>query len=279
MKTIIICADGSAKTIKSMTNAGRLARAVRCESMFYLDGVGTEPGNLILGNVVGRRVDDNVLQCYEFIAMNYEEGDKVILIGYSRGAYTIRSLAGLIYNSGVPRKENVGRLDEAMDAYRSKHKPSSEKMVEFRKGFGDRIPIELMICFDTVGSIVGQSFHDTVVNKDVKQAVQFAAFDEDRRAFELTYMSGSNTKTYWYNGDHGCIGGTNEDYKKLSNCSLRVAINYLEKCGVKIMISDFEFDANMKFKQKMSPLVFFTSLLGKCKRHPGDGDVILATDM
>jgi uncharacterized protein (DUF2235 family) len=270
-KTIVILADGTSKTLKSMTNVSKIAAAIKGNAVVYYDrGVGTEPNNTVLGSVVGKQVDNNVLQCYEFLALNYSYGDTVILVGYSRGAYTVRSLAGLIHNSGVPSKNNIHRIDEAMAAYRSHHKPSSPEMNEFRKGFGVRIRINLMLCFDTVGSIVGQKFHNTEINKYVQKAIQFAAYDEDRDAFSLVPMDAAfNTETIWYKGDHGCIGG---GYKKelepLSNIPLKRAVEELILSGVDINMGDIKTDPSTKFSKEYSGVRFFTSIFGRSKRVP-----------
>ena len=275
MKTIVILADGTSKTLKSMTNVAKLAASFDDDVVvYYDDGVGTEPGNVILGSLVGTQVDSNVLQCYEFLALNYKKGDKVVFIGYSRGAYTIRSLAGLIYNSGLPRKENIHRINEAMDAYRSHHKPSSDMMEMFRVNFGDRIKIDLMLMFDTVGSIVGQKFHDTVINRSVKRAVQFAAFDEDRKVFSLVPITKmSNTDTIWYKGDHGCVGG---GYKKeldaLSNIPLNKAAEELAAIGVNTNLKPLKMDPKASFSKVYSGIRIFTSMFGRKKRVPGSYD-------
>jgi len=275
MKTIVILADGTSKTLKSMTNVAKLASSFDDDVVvYYDDGVGTEPGNVILGSLVGTQVDSNALQCYEFLALNYKAGDKVVLIGYSRGAYTVRSLAGLIYNSGLPRKENIHRINEAMDAYRSHHKPSSDMMHQFRANFGERIKIDLMLLFDTVGSIVGQKFHDTVINSDVRRAVQFAAYDEDRRVFSLVPITKmSNTETIWYKGDHGCVGGGYKaELDPLSNIPLGKAIEELNFAGVNTNFKLFKVDPKAKFSKAYSGVRFFTSMFGRKKRVPGDWD-------
>ena len=60
-----------------------------------------------------------MLDAYRFLIDTYESGDWLYLFGFSRGAFTARSLAGLIRNSGILRRENAGRIDQAWAMYRS----------------------------------------------------------------------------------------------------------------------------------------------------------------
>jgi len=80
---------------------------------FYDPGLGTEEGataltapvrffQKMLGSMTGRGVTTNIADCYEFIINHYEEGDRIFLIGFSRGAYTVRAVADLIRLCGIP---------------------------------------------------------------------------------------------------------------------------------------------------------------------------------
>jgi uncharacterized protein (DUF2235 family) len=59
----------------------------------------------VFGLATGYGLDDNVLSAYEFLIENYEEGDELFMFGFSRGAYTVRVLAGLIHKVGLPRPQ------------------------------------------------------------------------------------------------------------------------------------------------------------------------------
>jgi uncharacterized protein (DUF2235 family) len=73
----------------------------------------------------------------------------VYLFGFSRGAYTVRSLAGLIHESGLPRRDKLENVKEAYDLYRTNEDPESDAAKAFRAANGDRIPIKLLACWDT----------------------------------------------------------------------------------------------------------------------------------
>jgi acetyl esterase/lipase len=86
------------------------------QECIYIEGVGTQSGGLFdsafnfLGGAFGSSLDDNILEGYRWLVENYEENDQIFLFGFSRGAYSARSLAGLIRNSGVLHREHSSYL-------------------------------------------------------------------------------------------------------------------------------------------------------------------------
>ena len=127
MKNVVICCDGTGNEIsENISNVLKFYRCLRktpktepFQAVFYDPGVGTlgrpDPWRklkqdfiAILGLATGYGLDDNVLAAYEFLIRNYEEGDHIYLFGFSRGAYTVRVLAGLIHKIGLisPQQSN-----------------------------------------------------------------------------------------------------------------------------------------------------------------------------
>src|SRR5690554_4868979 len=106
MKRLIICCDGTWQRIYAgnLTNVALTARAVaprdalgRAQIVYYSAGVGASLSGLSLWQgMTGADLDDNLLDAWLFINLNYEPGDELYLFGFSRGAYTVRSLAGLL---------------------------------------------------------------------------------------------------------------------------------------------------------------------------------------
>jgi len=98
------------------SNIARLTRAIKAESkdgiqqiVYYQAGVGTS-GDLVsrvTGGATGQGVAENVREAYGFVANNYAVGDEIFLIGFSRGAFTARSVGGLIGSIGVLTKEGL----------------------------------------------------------------------------------------------------------------------------------------------------------------------------
>eukprot|EP00171_Calliarthron_tuberculosum_P008440 IDg8440t1 len=140
------------------TNIVRLAMGVRAEDKhgiqqisFYDPGLGTRGGlDFAVGGGLGEGIDRNIKQLYMFLALNYDEGDEVYMFGFSRGAYTVRSLAGMLNVVGLTRRAHVHYVAEAYELYRSTSNADAPKAVAFRDAHGGRINITLLACFDTV---------------------------------------------------------------------------------------------------------------------------------
>src|ERR1700730_14722752 len=88
---------------------------------FYDAGLGTDIGataitapvrfvQKMLGSIAGEGIKRNIEDCYEFIVNHYQPGDRILLFGFSRGAYTVRSLANLLMLCGVPTRTPNGPL-------------------------------------------------------------------------------------------------------------------------------------------------------------------------
>ena len=123
--------DGGARPEQRISNIYKMYRISRDHAdtgihpsrqvVFYDAGLGTDIGTTaltapirfvqkLLGSVTGAGIKRNIADCYEFIVNHYEEGDRIFLFGFSRGAYTVRSLANLLMLCGVPTKAPGGPL-------------------------------------------------------------------------------------------------------------------------------------------------------------------------
>ena len=115
-KKIIICSDGTWNTTLQTdrgrvvpSNVVRLARALVDDDeqyVFYDAGVGTGRGlwSHIWGGVTGAGLEQNIYDGYQFIIDHYTPGDELFLFGFSRGAFTVRSLGGLPHRCGIIRR-------------------------------------------------------------------------------------------------------------------------------------------------------------------------------
>ncbi|MGY8666261.1 DUF2235 domain-containing protein [Bradyrhizobium sp. UFLA05-109] len=136
-KNIVICCDGTGNEIsENISNVLKLYRCLRKtdktrprQLVFYDPGVGTvtEPStwhrvkaniNLVLGLATGYGLDDNVLSAYGFLVEHYAPGDQIYLFGFSRGAYTVRVLAGLIHKVGLISPEQANLAGSGLIAYK-----------------------------------------------------------------------------------------------------------------------------------------------------------------
>jgi uncharacterized protein (DUF2235 family) len=137
MKNIVICCDGTGNEIsENISNVLKLYRTLRKtgktsprQMVFYDPGVGTlarpnpwkkwrQDLSAIFGLATGYGLDDNILNSYEFIVDHWEEGDAIWLFGFSRGAYTVRALAGLIHKVGLISREQKNLAGSGLTAYK-----------------------------------------------------------------------------------------------------------------------------------------------------------------
>ena len=224
--------------------------------MFYDEGIGTESkATRLLGGATGLGIDRNIQDAYRFLCLNYIPGDEIYLFGFSRGAYTVRSLAGMIYCSGLLDRPHITKAFEAYDLYRNRDiKPKDQEAVDYRQEYGDRVPITLLGCFDTVGSLgipglpafkqIHQQlnkryrFHDTTLNKGIQNALHAVAIDEIREVFDVTPMTknpdAENQKVLqvWFPGEHGCVGGGTEEHSGLSDAALQWMMDSIRELGL-----------------------------------------------
>ncbi|KAK3806174.1 MAG: hypothetical protein J3R72DRAFT_465417 [Linnemannia gamsii] len=132
---------------------------------------GTFLDNLTYG-ATGNDINLNCIEVYQYIVQNYNLGDEIWMFGLSRGAYTIRCVAGMINNCGILILPNIGLCNQVYDTYRSRlptNHPSHPNMVAFRAGNSHiiQMPVKFMGLFDTVGSLgipyftpgIGLAFH------------------------------------------------------------------------------------------------------------------------
>ncbi len=239
MKRIAIFCDGTWNRPDAPypTNVVRLAQAVRQTAIdgvkqvvVYLPGVGTGRGSnglarwtdRLLGGALGWGLTDTIVEAYRTLVFAYEPGDQISIFGFSRGAYTARSLAGFIRSCGIAPRAHVARIPEALRRYqkrdgtthpedpssyqfRADFAPStatSSKELNWRLARGDEsilLEIAYLGIWDTVGALGvpghfmvapllnrGNQFHDADLSRSVKSARHAVSIDERRRTFAPT---------------------------------------------------------------------------------------------
>lgn len=242
MKRICIFCDGTwnsadqaSNGIPHPTNVLRMAYRVAKrhgqidQVTLYDQGVGTgNPVDRFTGGAFGEGLVDNIYDAYRFLIANYEQGDEIFFFGFSRGAFTVRSLAGMIRKCGILKRTAVDRYRDALLLYRSSVHPDDPEAVAFRTENSlvgnHEIPIAFMGVWDTVGALGiplrglrwltlhRHQFHDTELSKSVKRAYQALAIDEHRKPFEpaiWTYVPkrGQHVEQVWFCGAHSDVGG------------------------------------------------------------------------
>ncbi len=270
MKRLVVCCDGTWQRAGQPvpTNVVKIARAILPEAtgpdgaaipqiVYYDPGVGValdlkdanwfqrQGATLVrlFGGMFGSGLEAKISAAYQFLAFNYGPGDEIWLFGFSRGAFTVRSLAGMIYGSGLVSRRSIHKVDEAFNLYRDpKVKPASPKAAAFRDAHGRAAPIWFLGCWDTVGMRgvpelpgIGWAarrinrdfrFHDCYLNRSIVHARHACAIDETRKAFAHTDMLASpgarpdQVREVWFSGDHGGVGGGEAASEPLSGVAL-----------------------------------------------------------
>ena len=239
MKRLVLCCDGTWNKPDEEqdgrpvpTNVVRLAYRVAKSAgavpqiTYYDMGVGT--GNFmdrIAGGVLGEGLEDNIYDAYRFLVGNYELGDEIFLFGFSRGAFTARSIGGMIRKCGILRRGAVNRYKQAKELYHSAVHPDDALAVAFRKANSlspdEQIKIKFIGVWDTVGSLgipkkggVARElqFHDTELSGTVENAYHALAIDEHREPFLPTLWSykpkaSQKIEQVWFCGAHSDVGG------------------------------------------------------------------------
>ncbi len=281
-KNIIICSDGTGNSGGKTrdTNIWRIFNAVDrnvpdCKQItYYDDGVGTSSLKLLrlLGGAFGWGFSRNVRQAYEFLAKNYEAGDKVFLFRFSRGAFTVRSLAGVVGHCGlVKRNRLIGKsyrqrkklLKKIISRYRDTR---NEPCVRYQK-----VDIHFIGVWDTVDAVGAPfdglkrfigfvtrhllqkrlwKFRDQKLGKHVHNAYHALSLDDERKTFHPLVWEHDNSppskecspsngeqqhiEQVWFAGVHSNVGGS---YPKdsMSLVSLDWMMGAAEKCELKFI--------------------------------------------
>lgn len=227
-KRIVFCADGTWDSVATNTNVYLLYKALTVSASqvtYYDDGIGADATGItrVLDGAFGQGLFQKIQDGYTKIAHVYEPGDQVYLFGFSRGAYTARSLGGMIAGCGLPSGSFTDDcVTQAFAAYRNPAGRAS--ILAGLKAYSlQETPIYMVGVWDTVGSlgipaIFGgidestYSFLDTSLHPNVKFACQCLAIDEQRAQFPATLWTstaapGQTINQVWFAGCHGDVGG------------------------------------------------------------------------
>jgi uncharacterized protein (DUF2235 family) len=226
----------------------------------YDTGVGSSTFSVrdqLLGGGTGLGIDKKIKDIYTFFVLNYQPDDEIYLFGFSRGAYTARSLAGFIRCCGILRAEHLSMIDRAYELYRNRNEyttPDSDTMVAFRANYCVEpiTRIKFIGVWDTVGSLgiplptfrfynmERYKFHDETLSSTVDYAYHALAVDERRVLFKPTlWHLSTNTKNgttqileqRWFPGVHCNIGGGYVD-RGMSDLTLDWMIRKAEAVGL-----------------------------------------------
>lgn len=250
----MVCCDGTWDTPAQRTNVALVAQALAEEpdqAVRYFPGVGTGANPIIraLEGGLGLGLNARIREAYTWLAQTWRPGDVIVLVGFSRGAFTVRSLAGMLAACGLvafaPGSSRRTRDRLVRRVFREGYqRRRSLDGIEFLPGFGpdDTAPIAFLGVWDTVGALgiprtfgllstlVSQrieGFHDLRLAPDVRNARQALALDERRGPFQPAVWAEPAPGTHesfaqlWFVGTHGDVGGSDDRTRALSDITLR----------------------------------------------------------
>ncbi|HJU43818.1 MAG TPA: DUF2235 domain-containing protein [Vicinamibacterales bacterium] len=293
MKRIVICADGTWNERDQInedtgrprpTNVTKVARAVRSRAangidqiVFYLDGIGTRgPLDKVSGGAFGHGMERNIRELYRAIVYNHEPNDELFFFGFSRGAFTVRTLAGFMRKVGMIEKEGDYYVPEIYACY---EKGATEGSVEWTKAFhnvksrGPCPPIKFIGVWDTVGALgapgfLGQfinpakyKYHDVSLGPEIQNAYHALAVDERRRPFKPNLWDrppgwNGRLEQAWFAGVHSNVGGGYAP-DGLANEALHWIVEKAEQLGLEFdndYLKPFLPCFNSKLRDSMTPM-------------------------
>ena len=230
-----------------------------CQMPIYDSGVGSTGLEIerLLGGSLGAGLFQKIKDGYSHIASEYVPEDEIFIFGFSRGAYTARSLAGMIAICGLPTtfQNDSNCVEMAFAAYRNQPRRTALlAQLNATYKMDNAATIKLLGVWDTVGSlgipaifgdidILQYGFLSTSLHANVLNAVQALAIDEERQQFQPSLWSNEPAPKQlimqaWFSGVHCDVGGgyaPDANGASPSNISLLWMASYAEKCGLKFI--------------------------------------------
>ena len=275
-KNIVLCSDGTGQAGGQgfVSNVWRIFKAVdrnlpEEQVAFHADGVGTDNNKFLrtIGGAFGYGLSEDICSLYATLVRSYSDSDNIFLFGFSRGAFTVRSLAGMIDHIGIMRAESfhseqeiISTIKKAYIAYR-KNKPFEEfdkhpnKNIKF-VGVWDTVDA-IGVPFDGLRRLIyliaklKLTPHKDELNSSIKNAYHAISIDDERYTFHPRIWKekdfSGNVEQVWFAGVHSNVGG---GYPKdsLSFISLDWMMKKAHDCGLKFVVSKWAlFTSENKF--------------------------------
>jgi len=248
VRRLALFLDGTWNEVSDNTNIWRF-RALfaptgadgRTQLGFYSTGLGTKFGEKISGGMFGAGIDTAITSAYEWLMEHYQPGDEIFIFGFSRGAYTARSLSGFVSKCGLLRSGAPLGVNQLFMRYRRSGQRTIRELMAARddgKGdfsfeeswmlkFAQAVPIKFLGVFDTVGALgvplpwlhrTAYPFLNTGLRQNNEYAFHALAIDEHRKAFAPTLWTNEGathatprpierTEQRWFVGAHANVGG------------------------------------------------------------------------
>ncbi|KAI1143808.1 hypothetical protein F5Y05DRAFT_418041 [Hypoxylon sp. FL0543] len=310
-KRIIVCCDGTwqnsdngyvkptssnpVPTLQIPSNVTRISRAFEryCSNdtfqiVYYQSGVGSRSGivDRVLGGAFGIGIAENIREAYAYICANYVDGDEIVLVGFSRGAFTARSVGGMISDLGLLTREGMEffypifsdmqnwmnekykdqfpqmpfpdkpKGPHAAEEYRNRLVEEGYTRVRQDKGRGELINVKAIGVWDTQTF----RFYNTRLSNKIEHGFHALALDETRGPFSPTlwerlqeYRDVSDLRQVWFPGSHGNIGGGWAD-QGAANITLAWMMDQLSSIGCEFVDDALTrlYDRNVQYYQDLT---------------------------
>ena len=199
-RTLVICLDGTGD--KFDNDNSNVVNFVAClkkddpsQVTYYQSGIGTYDGHGLkkgfsagIDMAVGSGLGIHIKDAYRFLMQNYHEGDKICLLGFSRGSYTVRCLAGMLQKVGLLPAHNQAQVSFAYAFYKNDTPQGRTMSAEFKKTFCNDVQVYFVGVFDcvaSVGFIPRKLPFSKSPNYTLKYFRHAMALDEHRAKFEV----------------------------------------------------------------------------------------------
>jgi uncharacterized protein (DUF2235 family) len=256
----ILILDGTASSLEEgrETNAGityKLLREQGGASLFYEAGIQWQNWKSTGDVLLGIGINLQIRRAYGYLASRYQQGDRIFVLGFSRGAYAARSLVGLIDRVGLLQAHHATESNIRQVYRLYEYTPEPETLAAFRSRYcHPATRVEMVGCWDTVKALglrlpllwrlsePRHAFHNHALGPSVKRGYQALAMDETRQAFSPVLWQQPDdwqgvVEQLWFRGTHGDVGGMLNGYeaaRPLANIPLVWMLEKLEGCGVKL---------------------------------------------
>lgn len=255
---LVIILDGTMSTLRAghETNAGltrKLLSEVAGVSVYYEPGIQLLDWRRAPDVMMGRGINRQIRRAYGWLASRYRPGDMIFLMGYSRGAFAVRSLAGVIDQVGLLRADCATERN-IRTAYRHYQAlPGSDVARAFHRAYcHPSVMVEMIGIWDTVKALglrlpllwkwseTAHAFHSHQLGASVRHGFHALALDETREVFapilwETLSDRPVSVEQVWFNGAHGDVGGQLGGFhaaRPLANIPLVWMLEKAEGCGL-----------------------------------------------
>jgi uncharacterized protein (DUF2235 family) len=260
-KNIVVLSDGTGQEggKGNNTNVYKLFNMVEDRTAdqitFYDRGLGTG-FRKITGNISGMGISQNIYECYHFIFDNYMAGDNIFLLGFSRGATTVRSLSAFIHLFGILPKSRPELIRKAYKIYKIEDSEERKKRADdfISRHHNQWTKVKFLGVWDTVAALglpvkslstlvdwfpfFRHKFHNLTLSESVEHARHALAIDDERLTFhpkiwDKEIKNYQTMKQVWFGGMHTDVGGGYKE-QELSDIPLLWMIEEAKQFGLRL---------------------------------------------